>query len=360
MPLAFYNHESHIAVRGLDLSQKIDHIPPFVYRLHFGKEGLDLIKERPKFDLPKKTYGDHKTHRDMIISDFSRTEGTLGVMLTGIRGAGKSLLGEELCNYGISADRPVLLVNEPIPSSLLKAVIEIIGSCIVYFDEYGKVYKEDDRERMLSFFSDSSLKKVMFIVTGNEFSEMSKYMYARPGRFRYHVHFTKLGTDVIEEMGVEYELSQSLLDYMKAYVSVRSVSFDILNTVMPLAAKAKATSELDKLLTVLNVPSPVRRSFNIENVSVNGTAFYGEAIATRMPDGEGFSFKLVDEESLQITEGEVVIDLADKTLLKATDKTQLYLIHHGDITLKVEASWADTAESVKNNVFKSEAKKQKG
>lgn len=359
MPLAFYSHESHIAVRSLDLSQKIDHIPPYVYRLHFSKEGLDLIKERPKFDTPKKTYGEHVAHRDMITSDFARTEGTLGVMFTGIRGAGKSLLGEELCNYAISSDRPVLLVNEPIPAAMLKAVIEIIGSCVVYFDEYGKVYEEDDRERMLSFFSDSSLKKVMFIVTGNEFSEMSKYMYARPGRFRYHIHFSKLGSGVIEEMGVEHKLSQTLIDYMKAYVSVRSVSFDILNTLMPLAAKVKSTSEFDKLLTVLNVPSPVRRNFDIAGATIQGTAFYGEAIATRMDDGEGFTFKLVDEETLHVTEGEIIMDLADKTLLQSTNKKQLYLIKQGDVTLKVESVWADTAEEVKNTTFKSEAKKQK-
>ena len=131
MPLAFYNHDTCISVRNLDLSQKIDHIPPHVYRTHIGEDGLDLVKERSKFDVPTKTFGDHAKNRDAIFTDFINTPGTLGVMLTGMRGAGKSLLGEDLANRCIQADIPVLLVNQPLPAGLLKAVIEIIGPCAV-------------------------------------------------------------------------------------------------------------------------------------------------------------------------------------------------------------------------------------
>lgn len=359
MPLAFYNHESHIAVRSLDLSQKIDHIPPHVYRLHFGENGLDLVKERPKFDTPAKTYGEHARNRDAIFGEFKRTEGTLGVMLTGMRGAGKSLLGEDLSNRCISADLPVLLVTEPIPAAALKAVIEIIGACAVYFDEYGKVYDKNERERMLTLFSDTSLKKVLFIVTGNEFDEMSKYMYSRPGRFRYHIHFGSLKTDVVHEMGEEHKLSQPMLEYMNAYVATRTVSFDILNVLMPLAAKAQSPDEFDKLLEVLNVPSPVRRNFVIESVMLDGQPFYGEVILERMANGEGFTFKLVKEENLEVIEGEAILDMVEKTLLQSKDTSQLYLLKMGNIVMKVVATWAEKAVGTETKEFKSEAKKQK-
>lgn len=359
MSLAFYNHESHIAVRSLDLSQKIDHIPGHVYRLHIDKEGLNLIKERPKFDVPAKTYGDHARNRDAIFGDFQRTGGTLGAMFTGMRGAGKSLLGEDLANRCIAADMPVLMVSEPVPAAILKAVIEIIGSCMVYFDEYGKVYSSEDRERMLTLFSDTSLKKVLFLVTGNEFDEMSKYMYSRPGRFRYHIHFTNLSTNVVREMGEEHSLAPAMLEYMNAYVSTRTVSFDILNVLMPLAAKCKTPDEFDRQLEVLNVPSPVRRNFIVEQVTVGGQPFYGEAIVDRMPNGEGFSFKLVAEDTLEVTEGEAIMDLVEKTLLQSKDTQQLYLLKLGNIAMKVLATWSESAEATKTQEFKSEAKKQK-
>ena len=359
MALAFYNHESHIAVRGLDLSQKIDHIPAHVYRLHFGEEGLDLIKERPKFDVPTKTYGDHVRNRDAIFNDFRDAPGTLGAMLTGMRGAGKSLLGEDLSNRCLQIDMPVLLVNQAIPAGLLKAVIEIIGSCCVYFDEFGKVYSKEDRERMLTLFSDTSLKKVLFIVTGNEFDEMSKYMYSRPGRFRYHLHFTSLKTNVIHEMAEEYKLSKPLLEYMLAYVSTRTVSFDILNVLMPLAAKVKSTDEFDRQLEMLNVPSPVRRNFVIEQVMLDDAPFYGDVILDRMANGEGFTFKLVKEENLEVVDGEAILDMVEKTLLQSKDTSQLYLLKMGRVTMKVEATWAEKAVENETKQFKSEAKKPK-
>ena len=78
-----------------------------------------------------------------------------------------------------------------------------------------------------------------------------------------------------------------------------------------------------------------------------------------MPNGEGFTYRLVAEDTMEVTEGEVILDMADKQLLLRKDTSQLYLLKLGNITMKVEAGWSEKVVNSETSEFKSEAKKQK-
>ena len=60
--------------------------------------------------------------------------------------------------------------------------------CLVLFDEFEKVFSEQDK--LLSLFDGYSTKKKLYAITINHVNKLSEFMVNRPGRFHYHFRFS--------------------------------------------------------------------------------------------------------------------------------------------------------------------------
>ena len=116
-------------------------------------------------------------------------------MLVGDKGNGKTLFAKQMCMKMIEAGYPVINVTYYHPS-LPTFMTQISQECVFLFDEFEKMFIDDDKRgsaqnEMLSTFDGINMTKKMFIITCNDIKNLSKYIYNRPGRFHYSFTFTE-------------------------------------------------------------------------------------------------------------------------------------------------------------------------
>lgn len=236
----------------------------------------------------------HNRNKDAILKAWKDTEGATGVLLRGIKGAGKSVLAEDLGNSLLKLDIPVIMVDESVTRAALDCATKMTGPCMVYFDEFGKTFSAADRRDLLTYFSDSSFKKVLFVVTSNSKKELDKYMLDRPGRFLFRIDYKSLDPVAISEMIDDYGLTPEMAVMLNAYVSQRQVTFDMLRFLAPIAAECSDPYEFNQRISILNCPAPVYPHLSFRKALYQGQEFFGFVKAKVIGDRH-YSFELIAE-----------------------------------------------------------------
>lgn len=276
MSLVIADEGPFIKVDHINFKNRIEKIPGGVYKVGVVDEEPVLVKDREKFDLPKRIYGKHEAYKATVVRKFRETKGTLGVLMDGLKGTGKSLLAEGICNKLIESGMPILLVSDSVSPSLLKHFIEAMGPCAIYFDEFGKFYKEEARDKMLTLFSDSSLKQVMFIVTSNHTGELTDAMIHRPGRFFYKFNYKGLEEEEILEIIEDNKIEPAVLAYMLDYCKYHQCSFDVVRVLISCAFNMPTVEKYIEELKIHNVPNQVYTQYRVSEVMYKGEKYEGD------------------------------------------------------------------------------------
>lgn len=353
MSIKLFNEDGTIVIRHVSDANVTDHVPPAVYRLreHPMTSDLYLVPDRPKFDLADKFYGKHNTHKQEILTAFEKHEGSVGVLLRGIKGAGKSALAEDLCNAGLAKYLPVLFVDRPFSPSVLQRATAQMGSCIVYFDEFGKVFGEKERRDLLTYFSDSSFKKVMFIVTSNSKKELDKYMIDRPGRFLFRIDFKALDPLAIIEMIDDHGLKGEMAQMMNAYVNNHTVTFDMLRFLMPIAAEAGNYLEFNRRIEILNCPPPVYPHLTPNKVIFQGEPFYGY-VKLGVEPGMKFTIELKTETDPEpVFTGKFDMTSRNQILSENFLGVERQFVLDGDVIVLAREEWKSTPQTDRSDRF---------
>jgi len=186
-----------------------------------AKEALDLhealpagnyiIKENPMsgelflehigdFEIKGKTYGDHMTNCRRILDTFYDRPATTGVMLTGEKGSGKSLLAKAVSIEGAKKGVPTIVINAPWHGDKFNSFMQTIEQeCIVLFDEFEKVYSSDEQEAILTLLDGVFPSKKLFMLTCNDKWRVDSHMRNRPGRIYYMIDYKGLDMSFIVE-----------------------------------------------------------------------------------------------------------------------------------------------------------------
>lgn len=265
------NYDNILTISVTDQSNTIDHVPAMVYKA-VVRDKIILIKDRPTFNLPQLRFGRHKRYFNQITSGYSKDGNSTGVLLYGQKGTGKSLMAEELGNWMIKQDLPVVMIDTPMTAAEIRIVIQAVGPCMIYIDEFGKVYHDiNDRQRMLTLFSDSSFQGTMFVITGNEGEEFSEYLFHRPQRFRYAIPYSggvdkETLADILKTMSIPESLHAGFYEYINT--QVHHLNFDSLMCAVRESAGLVCADELADRLEILNVPEFPKTQWYIEDVKV--------------------------------------------------------------------------------------------
>jgi len=220
----------------------LDVLPPRVYTVKYEKNQgfyyLDIVGEN--LHVPEKIYGTVHARTEKCINTYKDRSTSTGILLTGDKGTGKSLLTAMLANAAIAELKlPVLVIKEAYEGEKFMSFIESVGECCLLFDEFGKMYsKSSHSERpkqdvLLTMMDGIDKTKRFIIMTENSEFEISEFMLGRPSRIYYHFRYTKLDELSIQEYCDDYNLSrQFTADVIALSRHMSSFSFDVLQTIV--------------------------------------------------------------------------------------------------------------------------------
>mgnify|MGYP001418830748 CR=1 FL=1 len=237
---------------------KVDDIPAGVYRIKASMQGLYLEKIEDDYKLPEKVYGDPTPRAERILNTWqSRTKNNTGVLLSGDKGSGKSLLMNILCHKAVEEyDAAVILVSDAMAGSdFTDFLSEIKRPLVVGIDEFEKVYGRHEGEaqkHILTTMDGGTLSGALFLLTVNDMWAVNSHMLNRPGRIYYHYKYAGLEEDFIREYCNDNLNNKELVDdIIPLTLLIESFSFDILKALVEeLNRYGEKVSEVIKHLNV--------------------------------------------------------------------------------------------------------------
>ena len=279
------------------------YLPGLNYVMNLDENGALVLEEVGEFEQPDKLFGTIRKDVDRILYTFDDRPSTTGVLLSGEKGSGKTLLAKMVSK--IAADRyniPTILVNAAYCGDQFNNFVQSIEQpAILLFDEFEKVYRDKDRQNAILTLLDGTFPtKKLFIMTVNDGYGVTQHMHNRPGRIYYHYEFSSVPHDFIREYA-EDQLKPELLHHVEPLLVLTKAfykfNFDMLKAIVEEMNRFDETP--DEALKYLNVKPEYNRVYKMEAVVHVGSVDVSGAVITDkehalnpLVDNCGFCFNL--------------------------------------------------------------------
>lgn len=217
-------------------------LPNKMYQIDFDPMKGYSLSELNSVEIHEKVYGVHQEKVAKVINSFKAFSRSLGVILSGDKGIGKSLFAKMLCQKANENGYPVVVCNGFTPG-IAQFIDSMDQQMVVLFDEFDKTFSNknnDEQAHMLSLFDGVSMNKKLFCVTCNSISGLNDFLINRPGRFHYHFRFeypdkeqiqAYLEDNIPEEKHNEID---KVIDFSKKvqlnYDCLRAIAFEIIHS----------------------------------------------------------------------------------------------------------------------------------
>lgn len=230
-----YYHRSGNVTRVQDgrSGEVTSSLTPGVYSVNFNQNTGYYLTDMDPFELPSKLYGNTERQAVRVMDTFKDRTQSTGLLLTGEKGSGKTLLSKKICVDAIAAGMPVLLVSSPFTDEGFTKLIQTIGECVVLFDEFEKVYDAEDQEAILSLFDGVITTKKLFIITCNDQARLDANIVNRPGRMYYRLNYRGLTEAFITEYCQDVLKNKDNIPYIITVAETFSAfNFDMLKALV--------------------------------------------------------------------------------------------------------------------------------
>lgn len=175
-------------------------LPAGNYIIKQDQFGNMFFETVDSFEFTSKRYGDNTKNTQRILDTFMNRTASTGVMLTGEKGSGKSLLAKTVSIEAAKQGIPTLIINSAWHGDQFNKFIQDIEQpCVVLFDEFEKVYDNEEQESMLTLLDGVYPSKKLFLLTCNDKWRVDQHMRNRPGRIFYMIDFKGLTLEFIME-----------------------------------------------------------------------------------------------------------------------------------------------------------------
>lgn len=209
-------------------------LPKGVYTIMFSEmKGYYLQKNQDEFSLPSKIYNRPDALIARWMKTWADTKKNMGILLSGIKGSGKTITAQLLCN---TLNAPVICVTTPFVDEGFKQFMAhpCLQGSVVFIDEFEKIYDQNTEAasgnsitRLLTFMDGSYETHLLFVCTSNS-DRISEFLMNRPGRIRYAEKYTYLtpaeAIEIVEDRLHNKEHAQSVYTLLDSY---GNCTFDI-------------------------------------------------------------------------------------------------------------------------------------
>jgi hypothetical protein len=252
----FIENNGQVRVVNMEEGFLKDEFSPAIYSVRQDMSGLYLSKEMDRFEMPKEVYGSTPERANKIMSTYHDRDGTTGVLLTGLKGAGKTFLIKYTGNLALEEGIPVVTINDPMAGDEFLAFIDSLGPCMLIFDEFAKNYKragDNGQDALLTLFDGVAGGKRLIMLSENNRWDVSDLYKDRPSRVYYSYSYEKLEKDIIEEFSMNNLINKDFTEkIMEMSNRTLEFSFDILQSVIEECNRYPDMS-FDKIVSDLNI-----------------------------------------------------------------------------------------------------------
>lgn len=241
-------------------------LPPANYVIKAHPElGLyfDMVDS---FSFDGKIYGSPIRRVERILNTYQKRSASTGVLLTGEKGSGKTLLAKLLSIHGAKLNYPTIIINNAWRGDAFNQLLQnITQPCIILFDEFEKVYNGEDQEAILTLLDGVFPTKKLFIFTSNDYTRINTHLQNRPGRIFYNIKYDGLEAEFVREY-CEDNLNNkaNISDVMKVFHLFDKFNFDILKALVEEMNRYNETAQEAMLLLNAKTYSYEGSSYSIE------------------------------------------------------------------------------------------------
>lgn len=249
-----------------------------------GMNGVGFyLAQKPLFKYPNfKVYGDQIGLVDNIINSYNNSDKSIGVILSGPKGTGKTIFSKMLSVKAHEMGMPTIIVNDN-TVGVANFLSRIDQSSLVMFDEFEKKFQDnlevskdkDSQNDLLSLFDGILGGKNIYVLTVNELIDLSPYILNRPGRFMYAIRMKQPSpTDINSYLEDKLEKAvNNREEQIKEIIQFSfkfPLSFDILDT---LVFQLNSGNSFKEALPYLNLMNLGDTDFNIKVTFESGYVY---------------------------------------------------------------------------------------
>lgn len=231
-----------------------------------------FLKETERPELPEKIYGGADSLKDRILHTFMERTSTTGVLLSGQKGSGKTMLSKAICVDACDIYKmPVILVTDTFKHDLNEFIKSIDQPVVILFDEFEKTYGQTQQEALLTLLDGFHASKKLFLLTSNEIKKINENMLNRPGRLYYNISFEGLSQEFIEEYCADKLIYPEHTDQLITVSTLfNAFSFDMLQALVE--EVNRYNQKPFDLVHLLNTKPEIsaEREYGIKRVEVGG------------------------------------------------------------------------------------------
>lgn len=315
-------------------------LPKGIYEVRESMAGYYLNKLGDSFVFNYKLYGINNEFIDHFIKTYNNTTGNLGVLFNGIKGTGKTVTAEELCNQ---LGLPVIIVKscKEADDMLKFLATQINFDCIFFFDEYEKEFKESSS--VLSFMDgvhNSQYRKV-FLLTTNEL-EINNNLLGRPSRIRYVRSFGNLPEETTLELLNDILIDKSAVEPVLDLI--RQMQIITVDLVKALAQEVNihGVNKIDMIRKNFNLEfsdfTYLVESIELESGSLNGVQNINEQLFEKIIKSHEITRGIIGKSPSKLTEEELD---AQSTMAGTYIRTDSVSVHKEIKYLKVGDEFDD-------------------